>query len=367
MIIAISVVVIALILTFIVWIQVVHRMVAPQIEADVTCTKASIPFEATTDIIVTLRNPTRLPCPVVHCEVALPKDLLRANTTKPASFALSMGPREVARICFRVRGTRRGQHRIQLINLVISDGFTSRQTTRSFSCFVTLTVHPRRVELKQIVNQFSRLGMFHSSRKLSPTSIDWFDLRPYAVGDSLRDVSWMTSARRGELIVLERAFSMSQFVVLVASVQASELSWESKANYADKLYETAFSMIESLAKNGVQVYLYSDGYHQNALRRSRNQLALDTHGIWNAHLRHRAGHILGGMLSHPVTSTTQILSELDSDLQSPARIIILLADEKYSQLQPKMQMLRRKGHVVEVVRVPSSASVRNSQGEVLAP
>ncbi len=382
-----------LVVALMVWVQLVQRIVAPRIQAEVLCAKASIAFNASVEITIALSNPTWLPCPLLRWEINLPAGLpmvtgqggvaevqapaptlvpsvhrkatWAANGTK-VSMALALRAREAVAVRFDVLGARRGTHHLQSLKLEIADGFTLHRETRGFSPFVTVTVHPRRIVGQRPTVPPNRLGMVNARAKLAPTALDWVDLRAYRMGDSLRDVAWMVSARCGELTVLERATAMDPVVVVVASVRISELRWEGRADHADRVYEATYTLIEQLSKQGVQWMLYCDGFWGYGHRPANRHRVLRGEGAWTSSAHQQAGHVLGSLSEYASVALTGILAEVRGDIWPPATVIILTGYEDNATRQ-EMSTLRRQGYRVEVRKVLAVSDCDVKQGEVHTP
>lgn len=348
------------------WVGLVRRIVAPQVDAGMTVEPSSMPFGHTARLVIRLKNSSPLPCPLVTGRFTLPPGLelvtpegvpdphrqrrgLLPSDGQPVAFALTLGRRQQATVSFWVKGARRGRHAIQRLTLEVSDGFTGHREVMTFPVFVQVTVHPRRSLLRGARVQENFLGALTAYRKLAPTSVDWVDMRPYQVGDPIRDIAWMTSARRGELIVMERASSMSHVVVLVVSVRISAYTWQVHADHADRMYELALAFLEKLSRDGAVCYLYSDGYWGDGWKKPLHHLVLKGDGLWSPRTRQQAGHILGSLSAYPSVPLPQILSEVQRAVDPPARVLLAMAYED-EELQLKMKDLRRRGYHVE--RVP---------------
>ena len=385
-------VVLALVATLVTWVQVVSRVVAPRIHVDLACSKTSIAYGTTTELAVTVRNPTRFPCPFLKCTIPLPDGLsviaqakaptsnpregkpssatpdaeeVRPNESATTSLILSVGPLESVTVRFRVKGLRRGRHPVQRVSLDVSDGFTMKSVTKSFAFFVIITVHPRRIDAKRSETALNQWGPRTSPTKLSPTSVDWVDMRPYAMGDSFRDIAWMPSARRGELIVLERSSTMNQQAVLIVSVRSSEWLWASNGAFADQVYETTFALVEALSRQGVHLLLFCDARQPSAKTSRDRHLVFQEDGIWTPRLAERVGHRLGSMPASPSVSLGEILADVERRVSSPTKIVVLLGYED-SAIRHHVNALARRGHSVDVIKLTPSTAPTN-QGEVNLP
>lgn len=349
------------------WVLLIRRVVAPRIDARVSCIDSSVAHGTETEVTVMLRNPTYFPCPFVTCELQLPLGL-RTVTQKEGrvSYTVALGRREVVQIHIPVTAVKRGRHHIHELTLRVADGFTMYRDSKQVDVFSTVTVHPRRIQTRPAHARFSQLGLLTSTRKLAPTSVDWIDMHSYQIGDSIRDVAWMTSARRGELIVLDRAVSMSQQVVLLASVRVSAVAWEVSEARADLVYETAFAMMEEMTRRGVQFLFYCDAYWANERRKARTSWVLRGDGVWSPRIRRQTGHVLGSLSISCATSVTAIFDEIERAVAHPARIVFLTGFVDPAT-QQRISAMKRRGDQVDLVWLSPSDEQGSSADKAAAP
>ncbi|WDL98303.1 DUF58 domain-containing protein [Alicyclobacillus sp. ALC3] len=341
----------ALLVGLLVWSQMVKRFVAPKLTVEAALTRASVEFEGQTEAVVTLTNPTSLPCPWVICEMEMPDGLFSTGATDgDASYTLALGPHEVVKLRLPITGVSRGRHHLQSLSVRASDGFTMFRYTVKVSLFLTVTVHPRRTSERTADVRLDRLGTIASTRKLAPTSLDWVDLRPYARGDSIRDVAWMVTARRGELTVLERALSLNHEVVLVASVHVSDVPWEGRVSLADAVYEQTYALMEQLSRRGVQFQLYTDAFWANERRKSSADSVFKAAGVWTPRAQQQMGHVLGSLSSSPAYPLTTVLDRVVRQVASPARVIVVTGYLD-AGARSQLQKMRGLGYAVETLWV----------------
>ncbi len=367
----------ALAAALVAWVELVHRVVAPRIEAEVILAATSLAFQAVSEIAIIVKNPTWLPCPLLRCTLDLPDGLeIVLDTDRPAAsgvmkptlgnkrwasdrppvaVALALRPREAITIRFDVLGARRGAHRLHSLTLTVADGLTMRREDRVFPVARMITVHPRRVLGKPTRVPLDHLGLKTSPLKFAPTSSDWVDLRAYQAGDSLRDVAWMVTARRGELMVLERATAMRQTVVVIASVRISALRWEGRTDYADRVYEVTYALVEAMSRQGVQVGVYADGYWGEARKQVRHGVVRGE-GVWTSRMRRHVGHVLGGLATYAAIPLEELLVEIEREVDFPTVIIALLA-YRDAVVDQKFSAWRRRGCRVEVIDLLASAAM----------
>jgi uncharacterized protein (DUF58 family) len=353
------------------WREIVWRLVVPTILASLDLSPSSVPHQGEVEVAVTVTNPSWFPCPLVRCEIALPDGLepeagspVRqalvsplvgqppglSSQAKHVVFTVSLAPHEAVTVRFHVKGVRRGAHRIQGIRVEFGDGFTGRREQRMFVIARTAVVHPRLHDGTGARLLARRLGPTTMWRKVTSTASDWVDLRPYAVGDSVRDIAWMPSARSGSLIVLERASAMRYHVVIVTSVRASHLRWEARTDLADRIYEAAFSLMQEVSRRGAEVSLYCDAYWTMSRMRSSGHRVLTGAGGWTPRFQHHVGHSLGVLSVYQTVPLSQVLTEVGHAMPDAALVVVILAYEDDATRQAVLRLSER-GHIVELHRV----------------
>ena len=355
--------VLGLLVAFVAWNQAVRQIAVPRLTADVRATRGSVPFGSRVELLIHIENPTRVPCPLVQCRIPLPagldlpeadaarlgSDRSRTFGEKAVAFSVSLGAREAVTVHVGLIGSERGRQAVQVLKLRVSDGFTVMRDEESYPLRLSVIVHPRRLAPIGRRLPLMLLGATASQQKLTPTSVDWVDLRDYQPGDSVRDVAWMISARRGNLIVMERDTARHQQLVVVTSVRVSSVPWEARDDFADHVYETAQALIEEAALKDGECLLFADGYWGDGRGRVMRHQVLRLDGGWTAHNRLEAGHILGTLSSHSSVTLDRLLAEVRRTLPSPTRVVVV-ADFVDDAARRAMTRLGRDGHQVDVVR-----------------
>ncbi|MHB8641907.1 MAG: DUF58 domain-containing protein [Gaiellaceae bacterium] len=105
---------------------------------------------------------------------------------------------------YALRSVPRGRYAVTSATLVVEDPFGLERVEHPLGRQEALVVYPRLVELERL---FSDAGTHaRDGRRLllqRPSGYDLHSVRDYVEGDSLRNVHWRTTARRGQLMVKE--------------------------------------------------------------------------------------------------------------------------------------------------------------------
>ncbi|MDQ0189434.1 DUF58 domain-containing protein [Alicyclobacillus cycloheptanicus] len=339
------------------WHQVWKRVVAPQVEAELEADVRSLPYGESACVTVKVKNHAWLPAPMVRCAIDLPAGLSLRDAAKSAaqsarvpegniSLAVSLRPREMVKASYQVYGVARGTYRVTTLTLTLSDGLLSAGEARKLDAFVSFVVHPKKGRAPRVTEHMTRLGAVPSSRRRIPTSLDWVDVRPYQFGDSVRDIAWLLSARRNELIVVDRASSFANDAIVVVSAQVDRDYWAADAGTVDRVCEAAYAIIEQLIRQGTTVRLYTNTALQGKTSSKRHHL-MTLSGRWSAKQDMALGHALGAIPVFSNARLEQVLQEVAREAVGPCPIKVVTAywDDA---IDMQVQRLRRRGHSVEV-------------------
>lgn len=333
------------------------RSVLPQITGEMEVDSTSIKNGGCLHATFTVRNNARLPAPFVLCRMTLPPGLsLRdpvlgeAETEQERALAVSVSlrPREAVSATFTLYGTRRGIQHLREFQLELSDGWTPRRVHQSISIYRLISVHPRDVShTGEPERDSTPLGQRVRNRKRFATSQDWIDLRPYRSGDSPRDMAWNVSARRGELIVLERADSESPDAIVVVNVQTHpDFLFGTNTKASEACLEDGFHLTLSLLREEASVVVYTNAV-QHGRSRSINAPLLNQKGPLTAAATHRTGDAFGRLLEQTAFSFARLLRVVRQQTPMPTRIVIVTPYDD-AESRAALSELERAGHRVSV-------------------
>lgn len=355
----------ALLAVLLLWGMLWRRLVAPYIDASAKFSKASVVYGGSFEFTIAIHNPTNLPAPLVTCEFELPRGISttplgsRNSSDKDAcliSTSVSLRPRERVTLRYTLYGVHRGKHRLSNCTLQMSNGFTQGFQFKKVFVDEPVVVHPQKHEYPISSRAVSRVGTRQAIRKLYPTSQDWIDLRPYRPGDSVRDIHWMSSARRGELIVLERASSVANHAVVVVSTQVSRDFWTPNERVAEAVLNTAYALLLRLLRDDSKFVLYTNVASRRGAGAMGRHHLLTIEGTNSPKVEFQLGHTIGSLPIYAHTELSKVLSELDQAVHEPTRIFVVTGYED-DEMHQRLIRLSRAGHRVETILVrPDDAS-----------
>lgn len=116
----------------------------------------------------------------------------------------------------RVTASKWGSHDVGRIGLTVHERYGLLRWTGLLHRQLRIRVHPRHDQIQELLAPWRvrRLMGAHPSRAVG-RGVEFVDIRPYEVGDSLRDINWQVSARSPELWVSRRAPERSTDVILL--------------------------------------------------------------------------------------------------------------------------------------------------------
>jgi uncharacterized protein (DUF58 family) len=151
----------------------------------------------------------------VEVEVA-PLRTRQLTVTPVGPVAVRVGARSEAEIVFAVKPRRWGAHGVGPVAVRARDALGVTTWEGRFGERVDLRAFPREEHLRELVAPLRTqpfLGA-HVARARGD-GIEFADIRPFQVGDRVRQVNWRASARRGSLQVNQRHPEHSSDVVLL--------------------------------------------------------------------------------------------------------------------------------------------------------
>jgi uncharacterized protein (DUF58 family) len=328
------------------------------VEADVRCSRVSLPYGAGAPLVVRVRNHSRLPAPFVRVRLDLPAGLSAVPPGPPGDddpaagrclSVCSLRGREEVEIQFAIYGHRRGRHRIQRVELTLFDGLTPRAHTAYQEIAAAVTIHPRPAPPSgRDRPDARRFGSVATRRKIVSSSLEWISMRPYQAGDALRDIAWTVSARRGELTVLERSLAVTPRILFVLNVQGSPDYWQPASPLAESVISAAYGTALQILNEETNLRIVANAVWYGR-RRAREWSMLDMTGPVTPTGRERMGHFLGSLSTHPEVPLSELLKRIRLASWPPGELILFSG---YEDDVSRNELLRLERRGYRVVRVP---------------
>ena len=136
-------------------------------------------------------------------------------------FPLGLREKEEVDITYKVSFPGRGRFRFEKVELVTTDPIyaTTRTLTYALPAEVEVTPHVQVMKRISIQPQKVRMHAGNIRSKLLGPGIEFFALRDYRPGDTLRHVNWKASARRGSLVTNEYETERSGDVTIIVDAR----------------------------------------------------------------------------------------------------------------------------------------------------
>ena len=175
-------------------------------------------------------------------------------------FYPKISPYKTEIMSYTRRATMRGKYIFQPIIIESSAPFGLIKWRRKFYLPTLFTVYPKPLHILQ--PKFERANDLYAATQLlmkgSGHSDDFWGLREYAPGDSLRFVHWRTSAKEQKLMIKEfRRTSSANFVFILDTI-SNQHKGDKKTSSLEYSIKIAAALIDSCIKQGTEIELYTN-------------------------------------------------------------------------------------------------------------
>jgi uncharacterized protein (DUF58 family) len=258
----------------------------------------------------------------------------------------------VAAASYRLPTERRGIHRVGPLEVVVGDAFGLVRSNTEAAEAVEVTVLPR---IDQVEPVPFTVGHDPLAGSLQPNALgragdDFYALRPYVVGDDLRQIHWPSTARHDELLVRQQ-----------------EQPWQGRTTVMLDLRRAAHDA-ESIE---VAVSAAASIVHANTQRGDLVRL-VTTDGSDSGFAVGR-GH-LGAMLEHLAVVQPVGMASLKAMLEilkegSGGALVVVVAYVPGEEINAVVRLGRRYGSltVVKIDSIPRPSSRRNGASASSSP
>ena len=286
------------------------------------------------DVRVEVNNNSNRTVNELDLEDQIPESLTMGVGTRTLTTYLR--PHEQVEFSYRISAPRRGSYALGPILLRRSDFMQFHEYKGELPVRDELTVMPKIEKLGPIALRAQRVGQWPGlvpSRRTG-SGTEFFESRPYALGDELRRINWKASAKAGVLIT--NAYEGEQVTDVLVVVDGSEetLSRVFDFDVAEFELSLAASLCSQLINQGNRVGLsvYSavrtwvdPGFGKRQLLRLLNGLAVASPGRASIPLQYAVESVIVSMVA--AKSVVVFISPLMDD--QIVRVMTNLATRGY--------------------------------------
>jgi len=154
-----------------------------------------------------------------------------------------------------IQAVPRGRYPFGESHAILEDPFGLERTDVSLPASGAMLVYPRLTELERLFSESGAHG--HGGRRLllrRPSGFDLHSVRDYEQGDSLRNVHWRSTARRGQLMVKDLEDAPRDEVAVLLDAAAGEVGTRPDSSF-DMQVRAAGSILATHARRGRQAVL----------------------------------------------------------------------------------------------------------------
>lgn len=262
-------------------------------------------------------------------------------------FYPKISPYKTEIMSYSRRATIRGKYIFQPVIIESSAPFGLIKYQRKFHLPTLFTVYPKPLHI--LKPEFERANDLYAATQLlmkgSGYSDDFWGLREYAPGDSLRFVHWRTSAKEQKLMIKEFRRTSGANFVFILDTTSNKHKGNKKTSSLEYSIKIAAALIDNCIKQATEVELYTND----------GTPPMKTMSIWNI-LSHLASikHIDNQQPSNETSYKTieNIMQSVTYQKTHQSNIIIILpVDSKgiSSQLLHLLMILKQRFIAVTII------------------
>lgn len=242
-----------------------NRMWDKKLNVDISFGDLYINVGEGSSLVEIINNDKLLPLPVLHVKFSTERTFEFDNYENASvtdcyhrndAFSI-MGNQKITRT-LTFKATKRGVFTISGVTLTAKDFFMTRSFAIGVDCYDILYVFPRKLDVPELTIYFnSVLGDIETKKGLLEDPYTFRGIREYDRRDNMSKINWKASAKSGELMVNQYAYSWEPRVKILLNLDTNLMI---KADYMSELcIELASSIAEYYIHKGVSVGLTSNG------------------------------------------------------------------------------------------------------------
>jgi uncharacterized protein (DUF58 family) len=296
------------------------------------------------DAVVRIRNPRRLPAPIVRLAIGLPEGITDdegRSTVRRRLFVPGRGRTEVR---FPLAPHRRGEYWATWANASLSDPFDLVSVSRDLACDASFLVMPATAD--QIPIELARRLPFGSPAatvRLFEDPERFAGVREYERGDPLNRIHWKLSGHAGRYQTKRFEPARSADLLLAIDLARGEPFWLA----ADQeTAERGIALAATVARRAIHAGWRTGLVANTRLRRSGGAIRLGI-GASAAHDRALLA-LLARMPAQPTGYLGPALRDVGRALPRRTTVVVFSA-EVTPLIEREMHLLRRRGCDVVLV------------------
>lgn len=297
------------------------------------------------EIIVTFTNRSRFPIPFIRFVEPIPEGIdagigsVRIGTDyhgiKFAEGTIWLSPRQTLEKRIPVIAEKRGRYILGSEVIHGGDFLGIRDVVETYSSFEEFVVYPKRessADTDKVLGGF--MGDLSVNRFIHEDPILTLGYREYTGREPMKMISWVQSARTGELMVKKYDYTMEPTVSVVVDIGKGA----GESETLEKCYSVARTVCENLEAKGIKY-----DFNMNAVNTGSMSAACSvSDGIGSRHLARvleglgRAGYI-------GVYSTEKLLDKSIKNTGTPRGVIFIAPEAETDTLKILDRLVERSG------------------------
>lgn len=241
----------------------------------------------------------------------------------------------------KVRFLRRGAYNLGNASLTAGDLFGFAEAHREQAMSVPVLVYPRLLDERELPRPLEQLmNETVAQRRLAQDPFLIRGIRPYQIGDPVRDIHWPATARTGQAQIRLHDYSAQSRLLVVLNVQRTDNQWGDRLMEAEEAaIEHEISMAATLCVRALQNG-FSAGFAANM------PIGEDTACAFVAPAAGSAAqeHLLAAFARLRLRRTLSFTTFLQQLGEHTGLDMLILSCYDSDEIQAAMKMLRSRGN-----------------------
>ena len=277
-----------------------------------------------------------------HLRLGEQDNLLVSYQTHACSLFTLM-PYQQIRRRHKVRFLRRGEYNLGNASLTVGDPLGVFETSREQDMDAPLLVYPRMLDDSELpAPLLTELGDIAAQRSLLTDPFLVRGIRPYQIGDPVRDIHWAATARTGEAHVRLHDYTARSQLLVVFNAERIEQQWSDRLmDYEEKDIENVIAMAATLCMRALGMGLCVGFAANMPLGKAEESTVLLPVSRAN-----REEELLTAFARLTIRRTDSFYTLLDSLASCSGLDIVVLSRYTSERIEGALEQLRRSGNRV---------------------